>query len=345
MNPVNSLASLPKQERIIERLRKVMLSGQYAEGDQVREAEAKISDFYMQESVAFNSCGSGLFAVFRFYAAMGYQRVVVQNNTFYATAAMAHEAGLEVVLCDTRPDDPSMSLESLRQAVQISHADLVCLTHVGGWLASEYGDIADYCASRSLPLIEDCAHVFGLPGAGSLGDAAVFSFYPTKSVPIGEGGVVVSEDEELVAYLKKFRAYGKSHNGEYIEYDEGFNLRMSEFEGAILCVQVESLQEIMDARRRDAELLHAVVPCLMPMDEPSTFYKFIVSAEQAQGLKQTGKVYALTDQTDRSMGGTCWTPVPLFDSKRWALQHACLPVGEDLFKGMSPDDLRKALKA
>jgi dTDP-4-amino-4,6-dideoxygalactose transaminase len=348
MKIVDSLADVRKSDAVIELVKDVMYSGVYSEGEQTAEFEMAVSALYDNKPVvAFSNCGAGLFTVFRWLKRKGHQKVVVANNTFFATASMAAEAGLTPVLCDNGPVDPSMSVDSMISAVQMSGANVVCLTHVGGWIAKDYEAIAEYCRTNKLYLVEDAAHAFGVfneqgHGAGSLGDCAVFSFYPTKAVPGGEGGaLVISErSSQLLDFALRFRSYGKEKDPDgTIRYDQGFNLRMSEFDAAVLRVQVWYTPEIMANRLSQATILHeAGFKCLM--GDPtvhSNYYKYPVASVDKDPRRQVGKIYSLTDQLFTSLRRYhVEGPVILKNSKLWAQTHICIPLGEHTYVGLKP---------
>lgn len=346
---VTSLENVEKQHRILQYMQAVMNSGSYSEGEQVAAAEKAISTLYHQEALCLNSCGSALFAILSFLVSWGHRHAVVQNNTFYATGAMALEAGLTVTLCDSRHDCPSMSVDSMITAIKRHSATVVILTHVAGWVAKDYAAIAQYCAEHDVVLIEDAAHAFGLMEVGSLGFATAFSFYPTKAVPIGEGGAVITSDAALYDYVSQFRSYGKHKVNGTIRYSRGMNLRMSEWDAAVLRVQVADLDQILSQRYQDAILLDEIAPCLLPITKASTWYKFPVRAEHAHGMRVTGKVYARSDQLD-----TCLSAYPfaasvdtvpsLSNSYAWSARHACLPAGEGLYRGMTSEQVSVQLR-
>ena len=118
------------------------------------------------------------------------------------------------------------------------------LVHIGGHIAFEVERIAEYCRANGIFLLEDCAHAHGASWngrrPGSWGDAGVYSFYATKTISTGEGGMLVSNDDDLLEHARAFRNYGKPDHGV-----EGLNLRMSEFTAAIGLVQTERLDEIV----------------------------------------------------------------------------------------------------
>src|SRR6185312_12000481 len=101
------------------------------------------------------------------------------------------------------------------------------LVHIGGHIAFDAERIAEDCRANGIFLLEDCAPA---PGAdcsgrkpGAFGNAGVYSLYATKTVSTGEGGVLVSGDEELIEFARKFRNYGK-----FDHHVDGLNFRMNE---------------------------------------------------------------------------------------------------------------------
>ena len=131
------------------------------------------------------------------------------------------------------------------QAKALQHKPKAALlVHIGGHIAFDTLEIADYCRQNEIFLIEDCAHAHGASWngrkAGTYGDAGVYSLYATKTISTGEGGVLVSSRPDLIEFARAFRNYGKP------SYEvQGLNFRMSEFTAAIGLVQVQRLPEIV----------------------------------------------------------------------------------------------------
>jgi dTDP-4-amino-4,6-dideoxygalactose transaminase len=119
-------------------------SGFYTEGKYTRLFEEAVEDWCGMHAVAVNSCGSGLFALYRQFSS---GRALVPTNTFFATGAMAREAGHGVKLVDCGAGDFAMGLDEMCQAIT-PEITMVVLTHVGGWLAKDYELIAAYCALK-----------------------------------------------------------------------------------------------------------------------------------------------------------------------------------------------------
>lgn len=345
MRVVRSLES--RMDAIMSVLGHVASSGSYSEGVYCTKVRAQIEEITGRYPVMANSCGSALYLVFKYLRECEeHTEALVQNNTFYASGASALEAGIKVHLVDSRDDCPSMSVDSLIEAHKFTRANVVVLTHVAGWLAKDYERIYQYCQIHKLVLVEDCAHAFGVTGAGGLGDYACFSFYPTKAVPCGEGGAVTSQNREFLKWADRFVKYGKYVENGVMKYDRGMNLRMSEWDAAVLSVQLEHLPEILAARREDARALQSIAPCML--EGESNYYKYPVKKEHAFGLKRVGKVYAESDQLLHSLkayasGDLVGTPVSLVNSVVWAYGHDCLPCGEGLYKALSVNEIRNLL--
>lgn len=320
-------------------------SGHFTEGKYTRLLEETVGDWYGAEAIAVSSAGAGLFAVMRCLQQDPDRTVAaVSTNTFFATGAMAKEAGWDVQLTDCNRTDFSMSEQVLCDPRQIG---AVVLTHVGGALATDYRLISEACRAAGSFLVEDAAHAFGSLGpsgekAGQYGDAAVFSLYPTKAIPAGEGGIVITKNPQLAEALRRFRNYGKYKDGDQLRYTGmGFNLRMDEWTAAVAYLQFQTREEIVTSRSYAALRLQDIIPSMHgPVPgSGSNWYKYPVMREHAEalGIKRfAGQVYAKSDQLVASMGLTHYEGQ--FPDADWvADNHVCLPLDEGMYDGMNKD--------
>jgi dTDP-4-amino-4,6-dideoxygalactose transaminase len=321
----------------------IQSSGHFTEGKYTRLFEDAITHWCDMPAVSVSNCGAGLFAVLRQVPKRS-GVAVVSANTFFATAAMAKEAGFQVVGADCSKDDFCLTAELLDRYAP-GNVDVVILTHVGGGVAEDYERIAQWCKDHKVFLLEDAAHALGVgsdsmvnPCAGWLGDAAVFSLYGTKAVPIGEGGVVVSNVPALVERVRTFCNYGKRRVGGAVSYTgTGFNFRISEWQAAIGYLQMKRLPEIMERRAQAAYALSQVIEPMVKCDD-SNWYKFIVSAD-FPAMRLTGQVYAASDQLTASFGLD-----GAFPNAAWvAAHHKCLPIEEGLYDGMTAVEIEEFL--
>lgn len=240
-------------------------------------------------SVAFSSWGGAALAALEFFNVKG-RTVLCPSNTFMATPLSIVKAGAKVEFVDCNKDDLCISLEDLKKKVEQYKPVAVWLVHIGGHIAFQVEEIAKFCKEKGIFLLEDCAHAHGASWngkkPGSWGDAGVYSFYATKTVSTGEGGMLVTRNNELAEFAKKYRNYGK------FEYKvEGLNYRMNEFTAAIGCVQADRLDEIVAWKNEYArKVLDPQFPKRLkfPKGMVSGYYKYIVF-EPVE--KSTGKVY------------------------------------------------------
>jgi perosamine synthetase len=290
----------------------------WAEGPMVDAFEAAWSAWNGVGAVAFGGWAGAALAALDFAGVAG-GTVLCPSNTFIATALAIQHAGARVEFVDCNRDDLCMSLTDLEEKVDRHRPRAVFLVHIGGHIAFEVEGIAALCRDRGVFLIEDCAHAHGAgwhgrrPGAW--GDAGVWSFYATKTISTGEGGMLVSRHPELLDHARAFRNYGKPDHAV-----AGLNFRMSEFTAALGVVQTERLEEIVAwknaAARTHLDPRHPHRLAL-PDGMTSGLYKYIVFAPVE---RSTGRVYdtpchRIMGRDDR-LPGTEWV----------AANHWCVPL-------------------
>jgi perosamine synthetase len=296
----------------------IIQSQKWSEGKFTSLFEEKWSAHNGLASVALSSWGGAALAALEFFNIKG-KTVLCPSNTFMATPLSVVKAGCAVEFVDCNRNDLCMSFSDLKAKIDLYKPAAVWVVHIGGHITFEINEIAAYCKQRGIVLLEDCAHAHGAQWngrkPGQWGDAGIYSFYATKTISTGEGGMLVSGNAGLIEFAKKYRNYGK------FDYAvEGLNYRMNEFTAAIGCVQTDRLNDIIawknDFVKRD---LDPKFPkrMIFPKGMVSGYYKYIVF-EPVE--KSTGKVY---DQPcHRIMGRTYELPVT-----DWVAQnHWCPPL-------------------
>ncbi|MEA2429087.1 MAG: perosamine synthetase [Thermoleophilaceae bacterium] len=293
-------------------------SNRWSEGELTRGFEQAWSAWNGLPSVAFGSWAGGALAALE-YAGVRGETVLCPSNTFMATPLAAIHAGADVQFVDCNREDLCMSFEDFERKVVEHKPKAAMLVHIGGHIAFDSVRIAELCKAEGIFLVEDCAHAHGASWNGrkpsTYGDAGVYSFYATKTVSTGEGGVLVSGDDDLIEFARLFRNYGKPEHTV-----SGLNFRLSEFTAAIGLVQAERLEEIVDWKNEVArEHLDPVHPgrLRLPDGMTSGLYKY-VTFDPIE--RSTGKVY---DQPcHRIMGHQ----VDLPNSDWVASHHWCVPL-------------------
>ena len=269
-------------------------------------------------AVAVSSWAGGALAALDF-AGVGGGTVLCPSNTFMATPLVALRAGAQVQFVDCNREDLCMSFADFEAKAERHRPAAAFLVHIGGHLAFESEQIAEYCRERGIFLIEDCAHAHGAGWSGrrpgSYGDAGVYSLYATKTVSTGEGGVLVSGRPEVLEHARAFRNYGKPSFEVH-----GLNFRMSEFTAALGLVQVERMPEIVEWKNAVARSeLDPRYPSRLELPEGMTsgLYKYIVFDWLE---RSTGRVY------DEPCHRILRHDVELPNTDWVARNHSCVPL-------------------
>jgi dTDP-4-amino-4,6-dideoxygalactose transaminase len=280
--------------------------------------ESAWSELHGLGSVATGGWSGAALAALDFAGVAG-EQVLCPSNTFMATPLSIIHSGGEPVFVDCNREDLCMSFEDFQRQAEKHRPRAAVLVHIGGHIAFDVELIAEYCRAEGIFLLEDCAHAHGASWhgrrPGSWGDAGAYSFYATKTISTGEGGMLVSNDEALLEHARLFRNYGKPDHRV-----EGLNLRMSEFTAAIGLVQTERLEEIVARKNAIArQHLDPVYASRLEVPEGMTsgLYKYIVF-EPIE--RSTGKVYE--DPCHRIIGTGDQLP-----NTDWVAQnHSCVPL-------------------
>ena len=268
---------------------KILKIQQWSEGNFTKEFEDKWSEYNNLYSVAFSSWGGAALAALEFYGIKG-KTVLCPSNTFMATPFAAIKTENRVEFVDCNKEDLCLSYDDLKIKIDQYKPAAVWIVHIGGHIAFEIEQIAHLCKEKGIILLEDCAHAHGASWNGKKpghwGDTGIYSFYATKTISTGEGGMLVTSNKDIVEFAKKYRNYGK------FDYKvEGLNYRINEFTAAVGCVQTDRLNEIVVWKNNYAQKhLDPKYPnrVLLPEGMVSGYYKYIVFDEIE---KSTGKVY------------------------------------------------------
>ncbi|MCL5036667.1 MAG: DegT/DnrJ/EryC1/StrS family aminotransferase [Chloroflexi bacterium] len=238
-----------------DKVMEVLDSGMISTGKWVKELEDNFAR-YMGEAGAC-ATSSGTTALHVALAAAGLnpgERVLTTPMSFIATSNSILYCGGMPVFCDIDPDTFNISPESIKAAFeQVPEIKYLLLVHLFG-LSCDMAPIMDLCKKYNVTIIEDCAQSHGAlyhgKKAGTFGLAGTFSFYPTKNMTTGEGGMVISDDAGLIENSKLLREHGIGKDGTHITL--GYNFRMTNIEAAIGLCQLERLDEFNAKRRENA---------------------------------------------------------------------------------------------
>ena len=179
----------------------------------------------------------------------------VANAGMYTTTAVL-AIGAKPKFMDVDPTSHGVTEDHVSLAIE-SGCRAVVVTHLYGLGLPRIAEIARFCEARGVPLVEDCAQAHGAivngKRVGTFGDAASFSFYPTKNLgALGDGGAVITQDPAIAQKIKRLRQYGWA--GKYqVEMPGGRNSRLDEMQAGFLSVFLRDLDTSNERRRAIAE--------------------------------------------------------------------------------------------
>jgi hypothetical protein len=259
---------LALKAEIDDAVHRALSSGWYILGGELRAFEAEFAAWLGAASVV--GCGNGTDAIALALRGLGIGpgcTVATVSHTAVATVAAIEMAGATPLLIDIDPVHYTMDPEALRQALESPPPGMppiraVVPVHLYGQPA-DLDRILPLCRYFGLKLIEDCAQAHGarLHGkrVGTFGDAATFSFYPTKNLgALGDGGAVATNDPDLGTRIAALRQYGWQKH--YVSDAVGVNSRLDEVQAAILRVKLAHLDAANGRRRVIAAAYTAALP-------------------------------------------------------------------------------------
>jgi aminotransferase EvaB len=295
--PLNDLSRMSHEhlEAISHVAIDVVRSGSYVSGRNLQKFEDELAEYL--GVVGAIGVGNGTDALTLSMLSAGIEPgdvvLTVANAGAYTTVA-AKAIGAETVFCDVDAENLLISLQSLNAALKICDAEKIrpkalVVTHLFGLLNPQITEILALARKRGLIVIEDCAQAIGAKSinghAGSFGDIAAFSFYPTKNLgALGDGGAVTSNDRNLLGRVRALREYG--WDGKYnITLSGGRNSRLDELQAAILSFKLKHLDDTNKARRsiylQYLESLHESFQGFAPVAEENVAHLAVFAAKSS----------------------------------------------------------------
>jgi len=252
---------------------RVLADGMVADGPEVRKFEEEFANFCDAEhAVAAANGTAALHAALEALEIGQGDTVVTTPFSFVASSNAIRLAGATPVFADIDPATFNLDPEAADQAVARSDADAVLVVHLYG-LPANMAAFQDLAEDRDVKLIEDAAQAHGgtywESSVGSFGDAAAFSFYPTKNMTTGEGGIVLAKSEAVADRAASYVNHGRTGDGTYAHQRVGHNYRMTSLAAAIGRVQLEKLPAWIDRRRSNAATLSSALEGLPDLKTPT----------------------------------------------------------------------------
>jgi len=236
--------------------------------------------------------------------------VITTPFTFIATAEVVALVGARPVFVDICPDTYNINPDKIADKIT-SRTKAIIPVHLFGHPA-DMAPIMDIAQKHHLKVIEDCAQAFGATyqgqTVGTMGDAGCFSFFPSKNLGCyGDGGVVITRNEEIDTKIKVLRNHGSAVR--YYHSEVGYNSRLDEIQAAILRVKLPLIDAANDARRLNAAAYCKAMAgkdIILPSERPGckhVYHQFTIRVKNRQVIAE-----ALTNAGSAS---AVYYPVPL----------------------------------
>jgi len=289
-------------------------------------------------AVTTNSGTAALEIIFRALGCKGFD-VIVPTNTFAATAFAVINAGGRPIFADCT-DDLTVDPEDVKKKISDKTKAIVTV-HIGGIVSPRTKELVELSEENDIYLVEDAAHAHGSmldnKKAGTFGIAGAFSFFSTKVMTTGEGGMIVTDDEELYRKSMILRDQAKTKKGNYQNYHEelGYNWRMTEVQALMGLTQLNNLEGFIKRRNEIARIYDEELgdcPNLSILETPTNvrrnYYKYIAFLENYN----RDKLYEELKTKGVSMGGYVYEiPLHLQPAfKEFSEGRGSLSVSEDL---------------
>jgi perosamine synthetase len=272
--------------------------------------------------------------------------VILPSFTFFGSASSIVFAGLKPVPVDGDLEDYSLTLEALERALT-PKTSAVMAVHIYGQ-AARLDEVRNFCIKNNLRLIEDAAQAMGVmykgQHAGIIGDVGLISFFADKTITMGEGAVVLTQDQSIYEKLKLLRNQGRPNSGTFIHPALGMNFRVTEMQAAVGYMQLQKLDSIISQRQDThkkyrTNLTNFQQVKFMKIDEHSTHIPFRAAITvphkdltmkmlSEAGYQTRSFFYPMDKQPALSsyikLGNQCCNALTLYNS------GICLPVHRDV---------------
>jgi dTDP-4-amino-4,6-dideoxygalactose transaminase len=233
----------------------ILEAGVFVLGPQLEQFEKEIANYV--------GCGhgigvkSGTDALFMSLSGLGVgpgDEVITTPFTFVSSAEVVVHLGAKPVFCDIDPHTFNLDISQVEDQIS-KNTKAILPVHLYG-LASEMAQLMDIAEKHSLVVVEDAAQALGAEyegkKVGNWGHAACVSFYPTKNLScLGDGGIILTDDEELTELLRRLRVHGSAEQYRYTSL--GYSNRLDELQAAFLRIKLKHVDEWNQRRRALAE--------------------------------------------------------------------------------------------
>lgn len=293
------------KDGILKDISGILDSGMLTQGAYVAKFESKFKEKVGTDyAVATSSCTSALEIAIR---TLGLKdtNILVTTNTWMSCANVILLTGNKPIFVDIDADTLNMCTDDLIS--KLDSVSAILWVHMAGLISPDFFKVKKICDQKGIRIIEDCAHAHGstIDGkmAGSLGDVGCFSFYPTKIMATGEGGMITTNNSDIARQADIYRNHGTTRNPQKVlGLDYGVtchqpsqNYRMTEIAGILGLYQLDHLSEFVEFRRNIADLYRKYlnnIPGinLLPKHEGHSYWNFFIILDKVINREEFAKI-------------------------------------------------------
>lgn len=312
-------------EKITSEIHEILKSGILTDGPWIDKFEKSFAEYIGCDYAIATNCGtSALEILLRYYNIRG-KEIIVPTNSFVASANAVIFAGGTPILSDISPTTLCINPQQIQKKITNKTMGVIAV-HIAGLVCPEIDEMKKLCEQNNLFLIEDAAHAVGAQHnskkAGNLCDGGAFSFYPTKVLTCGEGGMITTHNKELAHFAKSLRCHGigihpqtgKKLNNRFTQL--GHNWRMSEMQAVVGFYQLKRLEDAIAQRNSVASQYNRFLNELeelelieTPPNDRNSYYKYPVILNTPHSRENI--VNQLKENYGIQCGSIYWPPIHL----------------------------------
>ncbi len=286
-------------EKDIEAVVGVMNTRYLSIGPKVAEFEKRMSNFTgTKYAVAVNSGTSALHLMIRGMEIGEGNVVITTPFSFIASGNCILFERAKPLFVDIEEETLNLDVDKVEEKLgsmsgeELAKVKALLVVDVFGQPA-DWDRFKEIGKKYNLKLIEDSAEALGAEykgkRAGSLGEVGVFAFYPNKQITTGEGGIIVTDNEELTKLARSMRSQGRGESGEWLNHERlGYNFRMDELSAALGCSQMQRIEEISNKRAKVAgmygeklaEVVEVEVPYIAPYVSRVSWFVYVIRLDK-----------------------------------------------------------------
>lgn len=321
---------------ILADIQQSLNTGMLTFGPNVEKFEREFAEYTkVKHAIATNSGTSALEIALRYFDVKN-SEVIVPTNSFVASANAVVLSGGKPIFSDIKSETLCIDPADIVRKIT-PNTKGVMVVHLAGLIPPEIFEIREICEKHGLFLLEDAAHAHGSmideKKAGSIGDAGCFSFFPTKPMTTGEGGMITTNDDDLDEFAKIFRNHGKK---DQLYTEIGNNYRMAEINAILGIHQLKRLDKYISKRndiaKKYASSIHEINDIeliFVPTNVRHSFWKYPIILKNSNTV-ELKKIFL--EKYDISLGTTYYPPIhlqPVYKIQYGNLEGT-LPVSEDV---------------